>query len=120
MKRFFTVLAVLALLSLPGRSFAAPHEMSDAEMDAVSGGNTPTLDPSATPSDASSPVLTSSSIDNSVNTITLSGQAQQNMTSMVNILSINSSVQVLLNLNVNINSSATVNQGNTGTQIRGQ
>jgi len=39
---------------------------------------------------------------------------------MVNILSVNSTISVMLNLNVNINSTVgTVNQGNTGTQNTG-
>jgi hypothetical protein len=121
MKTFLGVLTILALLSWSNSSVvvAAPREMSDAEMDAVSGGNTPTVDPSAATTTASdtSPSLASSSIDNSVSTIMLSGQAQQNLTSMVNILSINSSVEVLLNLNVSINSpGSSISQGNTGTQ----
>jgi len=37
-------------------------------------------------------------------TLTLSGGAQQNLTSLVNINAVNSNVNVLLNLNVNINS----------------
>jgi len=36
--------------------------------------------------------------------ITLNGQAQQNLNSLVNINAVNSNVNVLLNLNVNINS----------------
>jgi hypothetical protein len=37
-------------------------------------------------------------------TLTLSGGAQQNLSSLVNINAVNSNINVLLNLNVNINS----------------
>jgi hypothetical protein len=36
--------------------------------------------------------------------LTLNGQAQQNLSSLVNINAVNSNINVLLNLNVNINS----------------
>jgi hypothetical protein len=127
MKTFFVILAVLALLwSWPGGSslLAAPREMSDTEMDTVTGGNAPPVDPSAetvTESEDTSPSVTSSYVNNSVNTIVVRDQAQQNLTSMVNILSINSSVQVMVNLNVSINSTVgSVSQGNAGVQTGGQ
>jgi len=122
MKKILTILTILTLVGLPCGSglMAAPRELTDAEMDAVTGGNAPPVDPSTdqtTTSDTGPAVITSTSINNSINTITLSDQAQQNLTSMVNILSINSSVQVMLNLNVSINSTVgTVNQGNIGSQ----
>lgn len=40
----------------------------------------------------------------SVGTLTLNGNAQQNLSSLININAVNSKVNVLLNLNVNINS----------------
>jgi hypothetical protein len=40
----------------------------------------------------------------SQSTLTLNGQAQQNLSSLVNINAVSSNVNVLLNLNVNINS----------------
>lgn len=40
----------------------------------------------------------------SVGTLTLNGSAQQNLSSLININAVNSKVNVLLNLNVNINS----------------
>ena len=47
----------------------------------------------------------------------MSGQAQQNLNALVNIAAVNSSVQVLMNLNVNINSRVgSVSQGNGGLQ----
>ena len=46
-------------------------------------------------------------------TLTLSGGAQQNLTSLININAVNSNVNVLLNLNVNINSTVgTITQVN--------
>ncbi len=48
-----------------------------------------------------------------VGTINLSGNAQQNLNSLVNITAVNSNINVLLNLNVNINSTVgTVTQSN--------
>ena len=37
-------------------------------------------------------------------TINLSGSAQQNLSSLINIIAVNSEINVLLNLNININS----------------
>lgn len=49
----------------------------------------------------------------SINSLTLNGNAQQNLTSLVNINAVNSKINVLLNLNVNINSTVgTVVQSN--------
>jgi len=88
------------------------HEMEDREMDGTCGGITGSFDMTQSGN------LTLN--DNSVTTLSLSGQAQQNLSSMVNIISIESTISVMLNLNVNINSTVgTVNQGNTGTQNTG-
>ncbi|GAC1422417.1 MAG: hypothetical protein NVSMB62_18070 [Acidobacteriaceae bacterium] len=38
------------------------------------------------------------------NSLTLNGDAQQNLTSLININAVNSKISVLLNLNININS----------------
>jgi len=46
--------------------------------------------------------LTGTSLSQS--TLTLNGQAQQNLSSLININAVNSNINVLLNLNVNINS----------------
>lgn len=49
----------------------------------------------------------------SVGTLTLNGSAQQNLSSLININAVNSKVNVLLNLNVNINSTVgTIIQSN--------
>lgn len=50
---------------------------------------------------------------NNMGSLTLNGQAQQNLSSLVNINAVNSNINVLLNLNVNINSTVgTVMQSN--------
>ena len=46
-------------------------------------------------------------------TLTLNGQAQQNLSSLININAVNSNINVLLNLNVNLNSTVgTITQTN--------
>ena len=88
------------------------REMDDREMDGMCGGITGSFDMTQ----AGNLTLN----DNSNQSISFSDQAQQNLSSMVNITSINSTISVMLNLNVNINSTVgTVNQGNTGTQNTG-
>ena len=55
----------------------------------------------------------STTTNNTMGTINLSGNAQQYMSSLVNINAVNSTINVLLNLNVNINSTVgTVLQSN--------
>ncbi len=50
---------------------------------------------------------------NTVGTLSLNGNAQQNLSSLVNINAVNSKINVLLNLNVNINSTVgTLTQSN--------
>jgi hypothetical protein len=46
-----------------------------------------------------------SSTTNNTGSINLSGSAQQNLSSLININAVNSTINVLLNLNININSS---------------
>ena len=46
----------------------------------------------------------STTTNNTIGSINLSGNAQQNMSSLININAVNSTINVLLNLNVNINS----------------
>ncbi len=102
-----TILLML-LISLP--AIAAPREMSDAEMDAVHAGESPALA-------ADEPVATTTIFDYSQHTVTLADQAQQNLTSLVNIVAVNSAVQVMLNINVAIDSNVgSVTQGNNGSQ----
>ena len=112
MKRFLvgtTAVALAMAWAAVPLAQAQPREMNDREMDAVSGGITGSFDMTQ----SGNMLLT----DNSVQSISLSDQAQQNLSSLVNILAINSTIQVMMNINVNINSSVgTLNQGNTGTQ----
>lgn len=48
--------------------------------------------------------LTTPLSTNNMSTLTLNGGAQQNLSSLLNINSVNSAINVLMNLNVNINS----------------
>lgn len=49
----------------------------------------------------------------SLGTLTINGSAQQNLSSLININAVNSKINVLLNLNININSTVgTVTQAN--------
>jgi hypothetical protein len=92
-----------------GPLLAAPRELTDAEMDAISGGSG-----EADPSGPSQNVQVSVA---PVSTISLAGQAQQNLSALVNILAINSAVQVLLNVNVTLQSTVgSVTQSNSGLQ----
>ena len=55
----------------------------------------------------------STTTNTTVGSINLSGNAQQNMSSLININAVNSAINVLLNLNVNINSTVgTIQQSN--------
>lgn len=55
----------------------------------------------------------STTTNTTVGSINLSGNAQQNMSSLININAVNSAINVLLNLNVNINSTVgTITQAN--------
>ena len=55
----------------------------------------------------------SSSSTTTTGTVNLSGNAQQNLSSLININAVNSTINVLLNLNVNINSTVgTILQSN--------
>jgi hypothetical protein len=52
-------------------------------------------------------------------TVNLSGNAQQNLSSLININAVNSTINVLLNLNVNINSTVgTVLQSNLNSLMK--
>ncbi len=94
---------------------AKPRELSDAEMDRVHGGsesNTPAKSQPDAAVAAAEPAVP-------VQSINMGAGAQQNLTSIVNVLSVNSTVQVMLNINVSVDSTVnTVTQGNTGTQTR--
>ncbi|MCU1251488.1 MAG: hypothetical protein JWQ49_4517 [Edaphobacter sp.] len=131
MRRLFVV-ASLALLIPAGMAQSParhkPQPLNDAAMDRVTaGGMTAGLSDGVVKFQGSVPtknglvtgagtmaVLTGplTTIQNQ-GTLTLSGGAQQNLTSLVNINAVNSNVNVLLNLNVNINSTVgTITQTN--------
>ncbi len=58
-------------------------------------------------------VLSGPATTTNIGSISLSGSAQQNLSSVVNINAVNSTISVLLNLNVNLNSTVgTVMQSN--------
>ncbi len=112
MTRFIIITSAGLLLFATAAVQAAPRELDDAEMDAVCAG----ADAAEVPA-LHDLTTTSLSVDNSINSLSLSDHAQQNLTSFVNILAVHSAVQVLLNVNVAINSDiGSVTQGNAGTQ----
>lgn len=121
MKQFgITMTASLVLTAMIASSaLAKPRVMNDAEMDKVSGGTT---EPVSLVKDTASATATVSPAqtlitDTSTQSIHVGDQAQQNLTSLVNILAINSAIQVMLNVNVSINSTVgSVNQYNNGSQ----
>ncbi len=113
--RAFRTGALLSLLVFTTYStHAGPRVLRDKELDTVHGGVAPQSNARARSgsSDRSPAVAPVSSPS-----ILMSGQAQQNLTAMVNIAAVNSSVQVLMNLNISINSRVgSVGQGNGGLQ----
>jgi len=132
------VIAAVALLSsvgfaqnaTPTRARGVAHTkatpLSDAALDKVTAGTvsagvsggvvkfqgqTPT--PNGLVSSSGSLAVQSSPLGNTTGTLSLNGSAQQNLSSLVNINAVNSKVSVLLNLNVNINSTVgTLTQSN--------
>jgi hypothetical protein len=132
MRRLFLV-ASLALLTQAGMAQNAarptPHPLSDAALDRVTaggGGVTAGLSNGTVTFQGSVPtknglvtgagtlaVLSGPLTGNNQGTLSLNGQAQQNLSSLVNINAVNSNINVLLNLNVNINSTVgTLTQSN--------
>jgi hypothetical protein len=125
MRRLLLV-ASLALLTQAGMAQNAvrqkPKPLSDAAMDRVTasgGGVTAGLSNGVVTFQGSAPtknglvtgagtlaILTGplGSTTTNQGTLTLNGQAQQNLSSLININAVNSNINVLLNLNVNLNS----------------
>lgn len=98
---------------------AEPRALDDQELDMIGGGATTPIELADDSLDTVSTLAadTMSIMDMSSHSIYVGDQAQQNMTTLVNILAINSQIQVMLNLNVSINSTVgSVSQSNTGTQ----
>jgi hypothetical protein len=74
-------------------------------------GQTPT--PNGLVSSTGSLAVQSSPLGNTTGTLSINDSAQQNLSSLVNINAVNSKINVLLNLNVNINSTVgTLTQSN--------
>ena len=74
-------------------------------------GSTPT--PNGVVSSTGSLAIQSAPLGSTLGTLSLNGSAQQNLSSLVNINAVNSKINVLLNLNVNINSTVgTLTQSN--------
>jgi hypothetical protein len=129
--RHLFVVASFALLIQAGmaqtRPQHKPQPLNDAALDRVTaGGMTAGISDGVVKFQGSVPtknglvtgagtlaVLTGPLTSLNQSTLTLNGQAQQNLTSLVNINAANSVVNVLLNLNVNINSTVgTITQTN--------
>lgn len=124
------VIAGMMLLSSAGlcqtgvRKHAQP--LSDAALDRVTAGSvtaglsdgvvkfqgqTPTAN--GLVSSSGSLAIQNVPLSSTTGTLSISGNAQQNLNSLVNITAVNSKINVLLNLNININSSVgTLTQAN--------
>jgi len=62
--------------------------------------------------------VSNSTTNNTTGTVNLGGNAQQNLSSLININAVNSTINVLLNLNVNINSTVgTILQSNLNVKM---
>ncbi|WP_348267764.1 hypothetical protein P8936_00635 [Edaphobacter paludis] len=127
------VIAGLVLLTQMGISQTnkkpkpAPVAMSDSTLDRVTAsgisatatngvvnfqGETPT--PNGLVSSAGSlAVQTVANSGTTIGSLSINGNAQQNLSSLININAVNSKINVLLNLNININSTVgTITQAN--------
>ena len=118
------LLSSAALCQKPVPKRAKP--LSDAAMDQITAGTvtagisdgvvkfqgqTPTANGLVTSS--GSLAMQAVPLSSTTGTLTINGNAQQNLSSLVNINAVNSQVNVLLNLNVNINSTVgTLTQAN--------
>lgn len=133
--RRLLLIASLALLTQSGIAQtavrSAPKPLNDAAMDRITGsgsgnftaglsngvisfqGSVPTKNGLVTGAGTLAVLTGPLSSTTNVGSITLNGQAQQNLSSLVNINAVNSNVNVLLNLNVNLNSTVgTITQTN--------
>jgi DUF4097 and DUF4098 domain-containing protein YvlB len=126
----FFLLAVTLSIAAFAPAQTGPHPMSDAALDRVTAGGvdanvvngivhfvgasaTPNGTVSASGSLSFQPVAPGATNTTTNGSITLSGSAQQNLQSFVNLNAVNSNVNVLLNLTVNIDSTiGKINQAN--------
>jgi hypothetical protein len=121
------VIVSLALLTQAGMAQSKARPLNDAALDRITaGGVTAGISNGVVNFQGSVPtanglvtgagtlqVLTGPLTGTNMSTLTLNGGAQQDLSSLVNINAVNSTVNVLLNLNVNINSTVgTVMQSN--------
>ncbi len=122
-----TGLVGLLLLGTHGAAWAAPRELTSEELDEITGGTVTTqvLDGvlhfqfageagrSLFVDGSGSIALTADTLPNSLGALVIRDNAQSNLSSFVNIAAVNSVIQLLINLNVNINSAVgTVQQLN--------
>jgi len=132
MKARLTIVTIaLLLITMADSAWAAAHKLSDQELDQVTGGdftvqalngawqfafNTAggvngngTLSMSAIPLS-----IAANSLTLNQSSLSLNGNAQQNLQALVNVNAVNSTVNVLLNLNINMPNSVvgTLTQGN--------
>lgn len=132
MHRFFVIASMVLLtpmaISQAGKKpLSKPVPLSDSTLDNVTAagiaatasngvvkfqGEVPT--PNGLVSSAGSlSVQNAANAGTSIGSLTLNGNAQQNLSSLININAVNSKINVLLNLNVNINSTVgTIIQSN--------
>jgi len=121
------VIVSLALLTQAGMAQSKARPLNDAALDRITaGGVTAGISNGVVNFQGSVPtanglvtgagtlqVLTGPLTGTNMSTLKLNGGAQQDLSSLVNINAVNSTVNVLLNLNVNINSTVgTVMQSN--------
>lgn len=121
-----SLVASILVLSLTGDAAAQARKLSDAELDTVTAGRAATPPPSVPVSAPASPPLeftftapagatravegsgTVQVVEHSGttgrDTLVIRDQAQQNLQSFINVTAVNSQIQVLVNLNITINS----------------
>jgi len=113
-----TVLAGFLLLVTANPAAAQKHKLTDAELDRVTAGSTPTQSTgdalkfqfqgqagsSHTVNGSGTVTFKTDGLPLNSATLILQDGAQQNLRSLININAVNSRIQVLVNLNININS----------------
>ncbi|MBI5454847.1 MAG: hypothetical protein HY956_09475 [Deltaproteobacteria bacterium] len=116
-KRAIPIIAALAISAFAWTNDAhAARELTDAELDGVAAGSVYTELVDGTLNFSFSKAGGDYSVDgdgslgfamspDKYGAITLSGNAQSGLNSVVNITAVDSAIQVLLNLNINVNSS---------------
>jgi hypothetical protein len=120
-------IAAILLLSAAKPAIAQGRKLSDADLDKVSAGGKPSENPggavqfsfegragsSHTVQGTGSISVKEGALPLISSNLLLQDDAQQNLRSLVNIVAVNSKVQVLVNLNININSTVgAVHQAN--------